>query len=52
MVHKMRYPIFCQFMHNAFLGKVRLSQGKVIFCLKVILKKPAGGHIRKEGLFY
>jgi len=26
-------------MRNAFLGKVRLNQGKVIFCLKVILKK-------------
>jgi len=30
-------------MRNAFLGKVRLKQDKVIFCLKVILKKPAGG---------
>jgi len=31
-----RYPIFFQFMHNAFLGKVRLNQGKIIFRLKVI----------------
>jgi len=37
------YHIFCQFMRNAFLGKVRLNQGKVIFYLKVIFKKPTGG---------
>jgi len=37
-------PFFCQFMHNAILGKARLSQGKIlIFCLKII-KKAAGGH--------
>jgi len=29
---------FCQYMHNKFLGKVRLNQGKLIFRLKVILK--------------
>jgi len=27
------------------LGKVRLNQGKVIFCLKIILKKQQGRHI-------
>jgi len=31
-----RYPIFCQFIYNEFLGKIRLEKGKVIFCLKVI----------------
>jgi len=31
-----KYPIFCQFMRNAFLGKVRLNQGEIIFRLKVI----------------
>jgi len=36
-----RYFIFCQFMRNAFLGKVRLNQGKVTFRLKVIKKKTA-----------
>jgi len=40
-----RYTIFGQFMRNALLGKVRLNQGKVNFCLKVILKKTAGEHI-------
>jgi len=29
-------PFFCNFMCNAFLGKVSLNQGKVIFRLKVI----------------
>jgi len=37
-------PFFFQFMHNAFLGKVRLYQGKIIFRLKftkkTILKNP------------
>jgi len=30
-------------MRNAFLGRVRLNQGKISFRLKVIKKKPAGG---------
>jgi len=34
-----RHPIFCQFMRNAFLGKVKLNQGKKVFRLKVIKKK-------------
>jgi len=29
-----KYPIVYQFMHNAFLGKVRLNQDKIIFSLK------------------
>jgi len=29
---------FCQFIHNAFLGKIRLNQSKINFCLKVIKK--------------
>jgi len=28
-------PFLCQFMRNAFLGKVRLHQSKIIFRLKV-----------------
>jgi len=27
---------FCQFMRNAFLGKIRLNQGRIIFRFKVI----------------
>jgi len=32
-------------MRNAFLGKLRLNQGKLIFRLKVIEKTTAGEHI-------
>jgi len=37
-----RYSIICQFMRNAFKGKVRLSLGKIIFRLKVIKKTAKG----------
>jgi len=40
-----KVPHFCQFMCNAFLGKLRLNQGKVIFCLKVILKNQQGAYM-------
>jgi len=33
-----RYRIFCQFMRNAYLDKVRLNQVKIIYYLKFIKK--------------
>jgi len=37
-------------MRNAFLGKVRLNQGKVIFRLKVIKKKQQGAYMPLPGV--
>jgi len=37
------YPIFYQFVRNAFLGKVSLNQGKIIFLFKSYFKKPSSG---------
>jgi len=34
---------FCQFIPNAFFGKFRLQQGKIIFCLNVIKKNNSKG---------
>jgi len=41
-----RYPIFYQFLRNAFLDKIRLNQGKITFRIKVTLfKKSSRGQI-------
>jgi len=37
-----KVPHFCQFMRNAFLGKVRLNQVKIDFRLKIIKKTTVG----------